>query len=387
MKYDFDTIIDRSGTDSLKWDIRDGELPMWVADMDFPVADAISEAVQKRAAHPVYGYSILPDEWYDAYINWWDERHGFKREKEWLIFCTGVVPAISSLVRKLTTPAEKIVVMTPVYNIFFNSIVNNGRFPVECPLLYKDEHFEIDWDLFEKICAETQVTMFLLCNPQNPTGAVWSREDLERIGAICEANGVVVVSDEIHCDVIEPGVEYVPFESINETNRRISVTTIAPSKAFNVAGLNSACVSVSDEHLRNRVNRALNTDEIAEPNAFAADAAIAAFNHGGGWLDELNEYVSANKKLVRDYINDNIPLIHDVTEEATYLCWLDARETLGKRDDISLQKFLRRETGLWVSDGKAYGKTGKGYLRMNVACPRSRVEEGLSRMKKGVEAY
>lgn len=387
MKYDFDRKIDRKNTESLKWDISDTKLPMWVADMDFAVADPIVEAVRKRAEHPIYGYSIIPDEWYDAYINWWDKRHGLKRKKEWLMFCTGVVPAISSVVRKLTTPAEKVVVMTPVYNIFFNSILNNGRVPVECPLLHQDGRFVIDWELFEKICRDTQVTMFILCNPQNPTGAVWSGEDLERIGKICEANGVIVVSDEIHCDLTDPGVEYVPFESVNETNRSISVTTIAPSKAFNIAGLNSSCISVPNEHIRNRVNRAINTDEIAEPNAFAIDAAIAAFTSGAEWLDELREYVFANKTLVRDYINYNIPALHDLTEEATYLCWIDARELLGKRENFSLQKFIRKEYSLWLSDGASYGKTGEGFLRMNVACPRSMVEEGLDRLKAAVDAY
>ena len=400
-RYDFDKIIDRSGTNSLKWDIREGELPMWVADMDFETAPEIREAITERAQNGIFGYSIVPDEWSESYTDWWKRRHNFVIEKEWLIFCTGVVPAISSIVRKLTTPAEKVMVFTPVYNIFFNSILNNGRVPVECPLKYVehgesaadhngacDGHFEIDWELFEKQAADPQVSMLIFCNPQNPIGVVWDKETLARVGEICAKHGITVVSDEIHCDLICPTGDYVPFAGVNEVNRDISITCIAPSKTFNIAGLCSAAVFAANPVLRHKVWRGLNTDEVAEPNVFAVQAAVAAYKYGEEWLDELRKYIGENKQLVKEFIRDNIPELRDVSEAATYLSWIDARKLAGivESSGYNLAKIIRRRTGLWITDGSAYGKAGIGYLRMNVACPRRYVEDGLTRLRRGVEA-
>ncbi len=236
MSYDFDTPVDRRGTDSYKWDVKDGELPMWVADMDFKTAPEITAAIQRRAEHGVYGYSLVPDEWYDAVTGWWRRRHSFNIEKEWLIFCTGVVPAVSSIVRKLTTVAEKIVVLSPVYNIFYNSIVNNGRRVLECSLAYSDGVYDIDWDGLETALSDTQTTMLIFCNPHNPVGKIWDRDTLARVGEMCRRNHVTVISDEIHCDVTDPGRGYVPFASASETCRSISVTCVAPTKCFNMAG-------------------------------------------------------------------------------------------------------------------------------------------------------
>ena len=382
-KYDFDKIIDRSGTISEKWDIKEGELPMWVADMDFETAPEIKEAVLKRVSHGIYGYSLIPEEWKDAYVGWWKKRHGFEIDRDWLIFSTGVVPAISCIIRKLTTPAEKVMVMTPVYNIFFNSICNNGRVPVQCPLKYVGEnavgHFEIDWELFEELAADPQVTMLLFCNPQNPIGVVWDRETLRRVGEICDKNEIIVISDEIHCDLVMDGESYIPFASVNEVNRRISVTCVAPSKTFNIAGLKSSAVFVPDRRLRLRVCRGLNTDEVAEPNIIAVQGAIAAYNYGADWLDELIKYIGGNKKLVKEYIRDRIPVLTDVSEAATYLCWIDARR-------MGIEKpaaYIREKTGLWLSEGASYGENAAGYLRFNVAAPRSVVEEGLHRLEQG----
>ncbi|MCR5291994.1 MAG: pyridoxal phosphate-dependent aminotransferase [Eubacterium sp.] len=399
-KYNFDKIVDRAGTNSLKWDIRDGELPMWVADMDFETAPEITEAIINRASSGIFGYSTIPDEWSESYIDWWKKRHLYTLEKDWLIFCTGVVPAISSIVRKLTTPAEKVLVFTPVYNIFFNSIINNGRVPVECPLIYveneefaldhngvSDGHFEINWELFEKQASDPQVSMLIFCNPQNPTGTIWYRKTLCRVGEICAKYGITVVSDEIHCDLICPMGRYIPFASVSEVNRDISITCIAPSKTFNIAGLCSAAVSVPNPKLRHKVWRALNTDEIAEPNVFAVQAAIAAYKYGADWLDELRIYVGDNKNLVHRYIEDNIPELKYVSGLATYLCWIDARKLLdySEKRGINLARLIRQETGLWITDGAAYGEAGRGYLRMNVACPRSYVEDGLDRLKRGIK--
>ena len=382
MVYDFDAVTNRSGTNAYKWEIGAGELPMWVADMDFPTAPAVREAIERRAAHGVFGYSVIPPAWNSAIVAWWQQRHAVIFSPESVIFCAGVVPAISSMIRKLTTPAEKVLVQTPVYNIFFNSICNNGRFPVENPLQRTADGYEIDWTDLEQKLSDPQVTLMLLCNPQNPGGIIWGREDLSRIGALCARYHVTVISDEIHCDLTDPGYDYVPFASASDTCRAISITCVAPSKAFNIAGLQGAAVIAADEALRHKVWRGLNTDECAEPNAFAIQAAIAAFTAGGEWLDALRMYIAANKAMVRVYLQQELPELTMVDGHATYLCWLDCRQI--SRDDLQLAADIRQKTGLFLSNGSQYGAAGAGYLRMNVACPRYMVEDGLDRLRRAV---
>ena len=388
MQYDFDTITDRKNTGSLKWDIKEGELPMWVADMDFQTAPCVREAIEKRAASGVFGYQIIPDKWYEAYINWWRNRHGLEIKKEWLVFTTGVIPALSSAVRKLTNPAEKVVVMTPVYNIFFNSILNNGRVPLECPLLYRERAgYEIDFEALENALADPQTSLLLLCNPHNPVGRIWSKEELLRIGELCKANSVLVFSDEIHCDLTAPGLEYVPFASVSETCSQISITAVAPTKAFNLAGLQTAAFFSANSTLRWKLERAVNTDEVAEPNVFATEAAAVAFTKGGKWLDELREYLQKNKQRVTSYLAEHIPEIFAVSTDVTYLLWIDISrllEGVAEADSHDFVGFLRKETGLFVSDGTIYGRGGEKFLRLNVACPAALVEDGLDRLKKGV---
>ncbi|MBD5131055.1 MAG: pyridoxal phosphate-dependent aminotransferase [Clostridiales bacterium] len=381
MKYNFDELVDRRGTNALKWDIEGNELPMWVADMDFRTAPAVIDAVCKRAAHGVYGYNVVPDEWTDSIVGWWERRHGYEIPRDRLIFCTGVVAAISSAVRKLTTPHENVVVQTPVYNIFFNSIVNNGRRILEAPLKYDGESYSIDFDDLESKLAEPETTLMIVCNPHNPVGKIWDKKTLAAIGSLCKKHGVTVLSDEIHCDLTDPGKGYVPFASASPECADISVTCISASKAFNLAGLQSAAVFASNRALFNKINRALNTDEVAEPNTFAVCATVAAFNEGGEWLDELREYIYENKKTVREFISANIPQIKVVPSEATYLLWLDCN-AIDNAD--TLAESIRRDTGLYLSGGAQYGGNGKGFLRMNVACPRSMVIDGLNRLKKAL---
>ena len=289
--YDFDKITERRGVGSLKWDVPERELPMWVADMDFETAPEVTEALKARAAHAIFGYSVITEDWYDAYIRWWKRRHNLVMEKEWLIFCTGVVPAISSAVRKLTTVGENVLVQTPVYNIFFNSIRNNGRNILESPLVYDGRQYSIDFADLEDKLSDPQTTLMLLCNPHNPVGKIWDKETLARIGELCAKHHVLVLSDEIHCDLTDPGYEYVPFASVSEVCRSNSITCMAPTKAFNLAGLQTAAVMVPDPVIRHKLNRGLNTDEVAEPNAFAVGAAVAAFEKGESWLEELREYL------------------------------------------------------------------------------------------------
>lgn len=385
MSYDFDTPVDRRNTYSLKWDVKENELPMWVADMDFQTAPEVREAIQNRAAHGVFGYSIVPEEWYQAYIRWWENRHGFRMDAEWLIFCTGVVPAISSIVRKLTTPAEKVLVLTPVYNIFFNSILNNGRQVLESRLRYDGEAYSIDYADLEAKLADPQTSMLIFCNPHNPVGKIWSAEELRKVGELCRKHHVVVVSDEIHCDLTEPGMGYVPFASVSEDCRNNSIICIAPTKAFNLAGMQTAAVCVPDPVLRHKVWRGLNTDEVAEPNAFAIQAAVAAFTRGGEWLDELRIYLHENKVWTAQYIQKEIPRLKVVASQATYLMWLDCSGLTDSSEELA--DVIRESTGLYLSEGGQYGGDGTHFLRLNVACPRSVLEDGLNRLKKGVEAY
>ena len=385
MKYDFDRVIDRRNSGSLKWDVSENELPMWVADMDFAAAPEIIDALQKRVAHGIFGYSIIPDEWAQSYIDWWRDRHSFEIDKDWLIFCTGVVPAISSCVRKLTTPAENVLIQTPVYNIFFNSILNNGRNVLESDLVYKNGVYEIDFEDLESKLIDPQTTLMILCNPHNPIGKIWNKDTLAKIGELCNKHGVTVISDEIHCDITAPDSEYVPFASVSPICRDISVTCVAPTKCFNIAGINSAAVVIPNPKLRHKVWRALNTDEVAEPNAFAVSATVAAFTKCGDWLDEMREYVFENKRIVSEFLKENGSGIRAVPSEATYLIWIDCSALNG--DSHKIAEFIRSKTGLYITAGAEYGKSGKHFLRFNAACPRSTLNDGLKRLSEGVSKY
>lgn len=379
MKYDFDSVIDRTNTYSYKWDVKPGELPLWVADMDFETAPCIKEAIQKRAEHGAFGYNIIPEEWSKSYIEWWENRHNFILQSDWLIFCTGVVPAISSCVRKLTTPAEKVLIQTPCYNIFFNSIVNNGRIPLESPLGFDGNEYFIDFERLEKDLSDPQVSLMILCNPQNPCGNIWTKKELSHIGDLCKKYGVTVISDEIHCDITRPGKSYVPFASASPTCADISVSCIAPTKCFNIAGINSAAVVVPNEVLRHKVWRQLNTDEVAEPNSFAVPATIAAFSQGEDWLNQLNHYIWENRAYAEKTIKEINSDFTVVKGDATYLIWVHVK---CNGDDFA-QK-LREQTGLFINGGAEYGKTGEEFVRINLACPRSILEDALNRLKQFV---
>lgn len=378
MKYDFDRIISRKNTGSLKWDeAKEGELPLWVADMDFETAPCVKEALKKRVEHGIFGYSIIPDEWADSYVHWWKERHDFTIDRDSLIFCTGVVPAISSCVRKLTSPAEKVLIQTPCYNIFFNSIINNGRFVVESPLDFDGREYKINFNQLEKDLSDPQVSLMVLCNPQNPTGNIWKKEELAKVGELCKKYGVRVISDEIHCDITEPGLKYTPFASASETCAQISVSCLAPTKCFNIAGINTAAVMIPNPQLRHKVWRALNTDEIAEPNAFAVDACVAAFTQGEDWLNQLNEYLFENRRYAEAFLS-SIPedKITVVKGKATYLLWVKVNQN----GDLFAEK-LRKKTGLFINGGAEYGKSGENFVRINLACPRKTLEEAMARFK------
>ncbi len=377
-KYNFDKLTDRRGTACYKWDDCGGaKYPLWVADMDFETAPAIKAAIEKRAAHGIFGYNIVPDEWYDAYISWWERRHHITFKKDWLIFCTGVVPAISSTVRKLTEPGDNVVILTPVYNIFFNSIRNNGCNILEVPLIYNGT-YSIDFENLEKALANEKTKLIIFCNPHNPVGKIWSADELAKVGELCAKHGVTVLSDEIHCDLTDPGKEYIPFASVSDTCRDISITAIAATKAFNIAGMQTAAVMIPSLPLRKLIWRALNTDEVAEPNSFAVPVTVAAFNEGEDWLDELREYIYENKMMVKTIIEEKCPSLKLIPSEATYLLWIDCSGTGMTGEELSRE--LKKETGVYLTAGSEYGESGKNFLRMNIACPRTRLKEALDIM-------
>ena len=378
----FDLLPDRRDTGSVKWDVKENELPMWVADMDFKAAPAIIKALKSRVDSGVFGYFDLTDEWYEAYISFLKERHGIAVPKKALVFVTGIVPAISSAVRKLTTPGENVVIMTPVYNIFFNSILNNGRNVIEVPLLHNGSDWDVDWKAFEKAVKDRQTTLFILCDPHNPTGRIWTKDELNKIGELCKKHNVKVVSDEIHCDVITPGKEYVPFASVSDVCREISVSCVSPTKAFNIAGIQTAAVYSFNEDLRHKMWRQINTDECGEPNAFAVNAAVAALRDSRGWLEEMNGYVYQNKLFAKEFIENNVPRIKYDVADATYLAWMDISEV--EKNSERFCKKLRKETGLFITPGSVYGKGGEGFVRVNLATSRANVEDGLCRLGKFV---
>ncbi len=383
MNYDFDRIIDRRNTGCLKWDVAEGELPMWVADMDFAAPPAVLDALQKRVEHGVFGYAIIPDEWATSICGFWQRRHNFMIERDWLVFATGVIPILSSCVRKLTTPNENVLIQTPVYNMFYNCIVNNGRRVLESQLVYEGGRYHIDFEDLEAKLSDPQTSLMFLCNPQNPTGNIWSAEELGRIGELCAKHGVTVISDEIHCELVDPGLAYVPFASVSDTCRDVSITCVSPTKTFNLAGVQTAAAIVPNKHLRHKVWRGLNTDEVGEPNAFAMDATIAAFTGCDGWLEQLREYIFENKQAVAAFVEGQLPGVKLVESHATYLLWLDISAITD--DSSAWAKRLREKTGLFVSDGKAYGPGGEGFIRLNIACPRALLLDGLRRLKSMVE--
>lgn len=385
MKFDFDKITERRGTSSLKWDVRDNELPMWVADMDFPTAPDIISALKDRVTHGVFGYNVLPEEWAPSIVRWWKDRHGFEMEADRLCFCTGVVPAISCLVKRYTNHGDRVVVMTPAYDIFYHSIENAGRQVYESPLGYDGKKYEIDFADLEEKLSHPQSTLLILCNPHNPTGNIWTAEQLAAVGEMCSNNGVTVISDEIHCDLTDPGYGYTPFASVSDTCANISVTCISASKAFNIAGLQSAAVYSRSKKLFEIAVRGLNSDELAEPNTFAAIATATAFGKCGDWLDELRGYLTENKRYAEQYIRCYIPEVHCVMSHATYLLWLDVTKITEDSDELA--SYIRNATGLYLSSGGQYRGNGKSFLRMNVACPRSVLERGLELLRRGIGSY
>ena len=382
MKYNFDERIDRRGTGCVKWDMAPDKdvLPLWVADMDFRAAPAILEAVKKRAEHGVFGYTVVEDDYYDAVISWFRRRHQWNIKREEILYTTGVVPAMSVAVKALTMPGEKVIILSPDYNCFFSSVRNNGCEVVESVLVRTGSRFTVDWQDFEAKCADEKATVFLLCNPHNPTGRVWTKEELERMNDICLRHHVKVVSDEIHCELMMPGHVFQPFAAVSEACRQNSVILNSPSKSFNIAGLQAANIICSQPEWRRRLDRAININEVCDLNPFGPVALKAAYNESEDWIDELNQYLWGNYQALCAFAKEHLPQWDVCTLEGTYLPWIDITATGMTSQEYSDR--LLSEAKVWVNPGTMYGpQSGEGYIRMNIACPRSLLMEALQRIK------
>lgn len=385
MKYDFNEIIPRRHTNSYKWDSATDEdiLPLWVADMDFRTAPPVVEALQKRVEHGIFGYTKVPSAYYEAITNWFARRHGWQIDKDWIIYTSGVVPALSAIIKALTKPGDRVLVQTPVYNCFFSSIRNNNCEVVDNPLIYTNRTYHIDFTNLERLTADPNVKLMLLCNPHNPAGRVWTREELTRLGEICLRNNVIVVADEIHCELVYPGHTYTPFASISKTFLMNSVTCTSPSKAFNLAGLQIANIISADEEVRMRIDKAININEVCDVNPFGVEALMAAYNNGEEWLEELKHYLAENYSYLKEYFNEHLPQFPVTTLEGTYLVWVNCSVLQQRSKDIV--ETLLKEEKLWVNEGSMYGEAGKSFIRINIACSREVLTDGLNRLMNGLK--
>lgn len=382
----FDRGIDRRLTSSYKWDsdTRPDILPLWVADMDFCTAPGVQDAIEKRAAHGAYGYVKVPRSYYDAVIRWFESRHRWHINAEHILYTSGVVPAVSAVIKALTCPGDNVLVQTPVYNCFFSSIRNNCCKILPNPLIYTGQSYEMDFDDLEAKAALPQTRVMLLCNPANPAGRVWSRDELLRVADICRRHNVVVVSDEIHCELVCPPAVYTPYGSLPDEFASHAIVCVSPSKAFNIAGLQIANIIVPDVDMRNAVDKALNINEVCDVGVFGVVAAEAAYNTGAEWLESLNEYLFENYRFMQDFCARNMPQMPLCRLEGTYLVWMNI-EAAGMPSD-RFEDELREATGLWLNAGTMYGSEGSRFIRWNIACPRARLEDALNRFLNFINA-
>ena len=384
-KFDFVNAPDRSNTDSVKWHVKKGDLPMSIADMDFKTAPEIIVAMKRKVDLGVFGYEWPEDDYFKAVADWYEKEHGHRPQQEWLIFTTGVVPAISAIVRRVSHIGDNVLVQAPVYNVFYNSIENNGRHVLSNDLQFDGENYAINWDDLEQKLALPLTTLMIFCNPHNPIGKVWTQEEVQKVAELCYQHHVILLSDEIHGDLVRKGPDYTPTFSANGPARENVISLVSPSKTFNVAALHAATAIVPNSNLRAMVNRGLNSDEVAEPNLLAIPGTIAAYEHGHNWLKALIKQLNVNFTYAEEFINKNLPQVKVVTGAATYLIWLDVSQI--SSDSQKLAEYLEKTTGLVLSPGSIYRGNGHDFLRMNLACPLTMVKDGLERLKAGLTEY
>ncbi len=384
MIYDFNRLVDRRNTNSIKWNVEENELPMWVADMDFLTLPEITTALEERIKHGIYGYPTVPKEWRMAYRNWWLLHHKVEIKEEWLHFGLGVNLIIARLIEYLTDPGDSVVMLSPTYNAFYHLIRGNRREVLESQLIYDKTGpvYSIDFSDLEKKLSSPGVKCLIFCNPHNPIGRIWSREELRAVADLCLKYDILLITDEIHCDITDPKKEYVPILSLDGEIREHVIVAISPTKTFNLAGLQTSAVVVVNEELRKRVIASLKTAELDVPNVLSTIAAVTAFTRGWDWLLQLRQYIFENKQTVGKYLKEKLPQVLLTKSEATYLLWLDC-SCCGIRSG-ELAERLRKDTGLFISSGEMYGTGGESFIRMNIACPRERLMDGLKRFDKGI---
>lgn len=375
-KYNFNEIVNRLNSGSFKWDVKENELPMWVADMDFHVLPEIKEEIKKRIEIDAYGYSACPKEYFESYKNWYLKHHDLELKTEWMTFSTGVVASIDSMLRHIVKPGSGVVILSPVYHVFYNCIRNNGLKVVECPLIFSNDNYSIDFGYLKILLEDKNNQTLLLCNPHNPVGRLWSKEELKLIDDLCRNTNTLLISDEIHCDIVEPGMDYNSILSVTDD----AVVLLSPTKTFNIAGIQTSVVVSPNQTLLKQIEDGLGKDDVGEPNYIASYATIAAYTYGEQWVKELNEYIFENKKYLVEFINKNIPDVKVIDNKATYLLWLDISHY--SRNSEVFVKELRKETGLFVSPGKQFGSGGEGFIRINIATSLANVKDACDRLKK-----
>ncbi len=389
MKYDFDKIIERRNTNSLKYDFSEKRglpkdvLPLWVADMDFRTCDEVIAALHEKAEHGIFGYSEPLDEYYCALLSWFSSRHSWNPDPKRFVLTCGIVFSLCSLIRTLTKKGDAVLICQPVYYPFEESIVENGRKLVVSELRNENGHYVFDYDDFERKITENNVKVFILCNPHNPVGRVWTREELEHVGNICLKHGVFVIADEIHEDFVYEGHRHTVFVTIRPEFEKNCAVCTAPSKTFNLAGLHNSNIYIADDKIREKFVSELNAQGYSQSNVMGIVACQAAYRYGQEWLDELLSYLTGNIAFVKEYLKENLPQISMTEPEGTYLLWLDCRKLA--LSDRELRDLIRNKAGLWLDDGFIFGKGGSGFQRINIACPRSVLKEALEKLKHAVE--
>lgn len=385
--YNFDKVIERKNTNSIKFDGQKNQdpmmIPMWVADMDFETLPEVKEALERRAKHGIFGYASPTDSYYQSVINWMSRRHHFEIEKDWIVTTTGVVTALKLAVRAYTQVGDKVMIMKPVYYPFDSSIEVNQRVIVECPLILENHHYRCDFKLFEKTIVDNHVKMFILCNPHNPIGKVWTKEELYQIGKICQKHHVIVVSDEIHMDFVYQGHQHIPFYNVDETFKEFTIICTAPSKTFNLAALQTSNIIIANKDLRKVFIKEKNASGVTDPNIFGLDACEAAYTFGDQWVNELVEYLQGNIHFMKDFLEKRLPDFQLIEPEGLYLIWVDMR-SLGMDKD-ELEEFMLNQAHLWLDEGYIFGTGGEGFERFNIACPRTVLQRALEQLEKAVQ--
>lgn len=378
-KYNFDVTIDRRGLPTYKWDVKENELPMWVADMDFGTLPEVVNAIKSQADISAYGYSYCPKEYFEAYQGWWKRNHDVDLDPSWMTFSNGVIASLDSILKHILPKGSCVLIQVPVYHVFARCIANNGHTVLTNKLVFKNNDYQIDFkDLEEKLSLDNTKAM-VFCNPHNPVGRIWTKEEIKKIADLCDKHNVLLISDEIHCDIVEPGYKYVPALSVTKN----AITLLAPSKVFNMAAIHSSIVVCPNKELLNKIEDGLGKDDVGEPNYFASAATIAAFTNGDEWVKELNDYVYKNKKYIEKFLKEELPNITLVDSHATYMVWMNI--SYYTKDSENFANKLRKETGLFVSNGKQFGEGGETFLRINLATSLDNVKDACQRLKNFVK--